>query len=212
MSALIIIDIQNDFINGSLQVQDGESIIPKINQLKKDKRFKLVILSQDSHPKNHISFASNNNKKVFSEVDLRYKENGKNLSYKQIMWPDHCVKNSYGEEFHEKMEISDSDIIVKKGQNNLIDSYSVFYDNLQLNKTDLDDILKNNNIKDIFICGIAFDYCVKFTALDAIKLGYNVNLYKNLTKSVNVELDKENIRIMEEQNINILYFLIFKIF
>ena len=70
----------------------------------------------------------------------------------------------------------------------------------------MDNILKNNNIKDIFICGIAFDYCVKFTALDAIKLGYNVNLYKNLTKSVNIELDKENIRIMEEKNIKIMDF------
>ena len=206
MSALIIIDIQNDFINGSLKVKDGELIIPKINQLKKDKRFKLVILSQDSHPKNHISFASNNNKKVFSEVDLRYKENGNNLLYKQIMWPDHCIKDSYGEDFHKKLEISESDIIIKKGENNLIDSYSVFYDNLQLNKTDLDDIFKNNKIKDIFICGIAFDYCVKFTALDAIKLGYNVNLYKNLTKSVNIELDKENIRIMEKKNIKIMDF------
>ena len=209
MSALIIIDIQNDFINGSLQVQGGESIIPKINELKKDKRFKLVILSQDSHPKNHISFASNNNKTVFSEMELRYKENGKNLLYKQIMWPDHCVKDSYGEEFHQKLEISDSDIIIKKGENNLIDSYSVFYDNLQLNKTDLNDILKNNQIKEIFICGIAFDYCVKFTALDAIKLGYNVTLYKNLTKSVNVELDKENIRIMEGKTIKIIDFLNF---
>ena len=183
----------------------------KINELKKDKRFKLVILSQDSHPKNHISFASNNRKKVFSEVELRYTENGKNLLYKQIMWPDHCVKNSYGEKFHKELEIVNSDIIIKKGENHLIDSYSVFYDNLKLNKTNLDNILKNNQIEELFICGLAFDYCVKFTALDGSELGYIVNIYKNLTKSVNDELDKENIRVIEEKNIKIIdYWFVIK--
>lgn len=200
MAALLIIDVQNDFISGSLKVRGAEEIIQDINTLKKDKQFNLVVLSQDSHPSNHISFKSNNDAQILQEIDLEY--NG--VRYKQIMWPDHCIKDSFGEEFHPLLEMDNKDIIIKKGENNMIDSYSAFYDNLKFNKTELDDILKKQNIKDVYICGLAFDYCVKFTALDATDLGYNVYMIKDLTRSINPNMDEENIREMEGKNITFL--------
>ena len=200
MSTLLIIDLQNDFITGSLKVNGASDIVQDINTLKKDKQFNLIVLSQDSHPSSHNSFASTNNEREFYEIELLYK----NVKYKQIMWPDHCVKTTYGEEFHPQLEINDNDIVIKKGENPLIDSYSAFYDNLKFNKTELDKILKDKNIRDIYICGLALDYCVKFTALDAIDLGYNVYLFKDLTRSVNPLLDEKNIQEMKDKGINIL--------
>ena len=197
MSALLIIDVQNDFITGSLKVRGAEEIIQGINKLKKDKLFNLVVLSQDSHPKEHISFASNNNTDILKEIELQYN----NIKYKQIMWPDHCIKDSDGESFHPLLEINNNDIIIKKGENKLIDSYSAFYDNLKLNKTGLDDLLKSKNINDVYICGLAFDYCVKFTALDAVDLGYNVYLFKDLTRSVFNDMDITNVKEMSEKGI-----------
>jgi nicotinamidase/pyrazinamidase len=206
MNGLLIIDIQNDFITGSLAIDHSYSIISKINQIKT--HFDIVILSQDSHPKNHISFASNNNTNIMSSKQLTYND----IKYNQIMWPDHCVKNSIGEKFHNELEISNKDIVVKKGENYLIDSYSVFFDNLKLNQTNLDNILKKHNVKNLYLCGLAFDYCVKFTAIDAKELGYNVNIIKDLTESVNPEEDTNNVNKLEELNINMLTFKdIFKI-
>ena len=117
------------------------------------------------------------------------------------MWPDHCIKNTYGEAFHSQLEIDDNDIVIKKGENPLIDSYSAFYDNLRFYITKLDKILKDKNIRNIYICGLALDYCVKFTALDGIDLGYNVYLFKNLTRSVNPLLDEKNIQEMKNKGI-----------
>ena len=110
MSALIIIDIQNDFITGSLKVNGTSTIIQNINNLKKNKQFDLIVFSQDSHPHNHSSFASTNNQKEFTEIELLYK----NIKYKQIMWPDHCIKNTFGEKFHHQIELSNNDIVIKK--------------------------------------------------------------------------------------------------
>lgn len=198
VKALLIVDIQNDFINGSLKVIDGLEIIKDINKVKDT--YNVVILTQDSHPKNHVSFASNNNLPEFTEKKMNYKEN----EYTQIMWPDHCVKETYGEQFHSELNIQDTDIIVKKGENFLIDSYSAFFDNLKLNKTDLDDILKRNNVDTIDICGLAFDYCVKYSAIDSKLLGYNTNVIYNMTRSVNPDNDQENIKLLKKFNINIL--------
>ena len=202
MKALIIVDIQNDFINGSLKVDNSEEIIEKINKIKKN--YDLVILTQDSHPKNHISFASNHNMIPFKEKIINYND----IKYNQIMWPDHCIKNSYGEEFHKDLLLTSTDIIVKKGENCMIDSYSAFFDNLKLNETKLDSILNNNNVKEIDICGLAFDYCVKFTALDSIELGYKTNILYNLTRSVDPNNDEQNILFLKDCNINIIFDLI----
>jgi nicotinamidase/pyrazinamidase len=176
MKALIIVDVQNDFTsNGKLAVPGGESIIPIINSIKN--QFDLVVATQDWHPQNHKSFASNHaGKKVFEKIMLDGME--------QVLWPDHCVQNSEGAALRSDLKTENVEAIFRKGMDPNIDSYSGFYDNGKKKSTGLRGYLKERNVKDVYVCGLAGDYCVYFTAVDSIANGFNTFLIDDAVKSI----------------------------
>jgi nicotinamidase/pyrazinamidase len=182
ITALLIIDVQNDFLpGGTLAVPNSNLIIPKINKLRK--LYNTIVLSQDWHPNGHISFGSTHNAPLFNIIDG------------QMMWPNHCIQNTTGAKLHKDLIIKKSDIIIKKGTNVNIDAYSAFFDNDHKYQTKLHDKLKLAGIQNLDICGLAFDYCVGSTALDARSLGYKVRIIKPATASVN---KKSEITMMEK--------------
>lgn len=185
MKALIVVDIQNDFLQGgSLAVQGGNEIIPVINSIQE--KFDLVVATQDWHPKGHKSFASqHSNKSVYDKIDL----NG----IEQVLWPDHCVQGTVGAEISSELNQNKIEAIFRKGMNTIIDSYSGFYDNGKLKCTGLGDFLKGRGVKEIFVCGLAADYCVYFTAKDALELGFTSTIIENATKAIDVS-NFENIK------------------
>jgi len=196
-NALIIVDVQNDFCpGGALPVPDGNRIIPVINKI--SSRFYKVIATQDWHPENHISFAKTHNKKVYDTIKI-----GK---IEQTLWPVHCVQGTYGANFHKELNLNNVDLILRKGTNPEIDSYSAFLENDKKTETGLHYYLKGLKIKNIYICGLATDYCVFFTALDGKKLGFNVNVILNASKGVDVpEGNVQNsIKEMKKRDIKIL--------
>ena len=167
MKTLILVDIQNDFCpGGALAVSTGNEVVPIANQLMP--KFDLVVATQDWHPAGHKSFASQNNKSIGDVFDL----NG----IQQIAWPDHCIQNTHGAEFVAELNTNHITKIFPKGTDTEIDSYSGFFDNDHRNATGLGAFLKEKNGTEVFIMGLATDYCVKFTALDAIKLGFKTKL------------------------------------
>ena len=197
--ALIVVDVQNDFCEGAaLAVPKANEIIPYVNLLMEDSTYDEIILTQDWHPANHKSFASNNDKKVGESIEL----NG----YSQFMWPDHCVQGSFGAEFHKDLNLEKVTHIVQKGKNSEVDSYSGFQDNNQLVKTDLEDYLKFKDIELVEIVGLALDYCVKYTCIDAANAGFITCLHYKGTKAVNVKPgnDKDAIIELLENNVTIL--------
>lgn len=176
MKALLIVDVQNDFLpGGSLAVKDSDQILEPINKLL-NFPFDLIVASRDFHPKNHISFASTHNKKIGDIISIN--------NSKQILWPDHCVQNTNGSLISNKLDLPENHIIVDKGTNIDIDSYSAFFDNAQKNATPLNTILKSNNIHDVYVVGLCTEYCVKYTALDAASLGYNTHLVLSGCKGI----------------------------
>jgi nicotinamidase/pyrazinamidase len=177
-SALIIVDVQNDFLpGGALAVGKGDEVIPVINKVQD--KFDLIVATQDWHPANHGSFAANHEgKKVGESISL----NGLD----QILWPVHCVENSIGADFHKSLDKQNWREVFKKGSNPEVDSYSGFFDNGRKEKTGLGDFLKANGIENVFVTGLAADYCVKFTVLDALDLGFNTYLIADATKGVNL--------------------------
>lgn len=179
MKALIIIDLQNDFLpGGSLAVNDGNLIIDRINQIQK--KYDIVVATQDWHPANHKSFASQyEDKNPFDVIDL----NGIN----QTLWPDHCVQGTKGAELNEKLDITRIEAIFRKGTNPEIDSYSAFYDNNKKKSTGLHGYLQELNVDQLFICGLAADYCVYYTAIDALNLGYSTTILDESTKAIDQE-------------------------
>ena len=180
MKTLLIVDVQNDFCpGGALAVESGDEIIPLINRLMP--QFDLILATQDWHPANHKSFASNNNKQIGDVITL----NGQ----PQIMWPDHCVQNSEGAQLHPQLQSSSIDHIFQKALNPEIDSYSAFFDNDHQTSTGLGSYLSERNIKKLYICGLATDYCVKFTALDAVQLGFETYLIADACRGVNLQPD-----------------------
>ncbi len=178
-TALILVDIQNDFVTGgALEVPQGETIVPTVNALQP--HFDLVVATQDWHPANHGSFAANHEGKQPGEIiDL----NGLD----QILWPTHCVQNTAGSEFVKELEMNKVAKVFVKGTDEGIDSYSGFFDNGKRKATGLGDYLKEQGITDVYVCGLAADYCVKFTALDAKSLGFNTFLLKDATRGVNLQ-------------------------
>ena len=178
MEALLLIDIQNDFLpGGALEVNHGDAILPIVNQL--IKKFKLVIATQDWHPADHKSFASNHATRKVGDI---IKLNGLD----QILWPDHCVQGSFGAELSEKLDTSTLTKIFLKGTDPEIDSYSGFFDNGHLKSTGLSDYLKDLNVDKIYISGLATDYCVKYTALDAMREGFKTWVVVDGTRAVNL--------------------------
>jgi len=178
-TALILVDIQNDFLpGGALPVPEGDAVVAMANQLQD--RFGLVVATQDWHPANHRSFAVNHpGKKVYDEILL----NG----LKQTLWPVHCVQNSFGAEIAPGVNQQRIARIFQKGVDLEIDSYSGFFDNAHRRSTGLGDWLKENAVSEVAICGLATDYCVKFTVLDALQLGFRVNVLERACRGVNLK-------------------------
>ncbi len=176
-NCLLIIDIQNDFCpEGSLEVPNGDEIIPVINKISSN--FFKVVATQDWHPINHVSFASTHNKNPGDVI----KVNG----VEQILWPDHCVQSSKGANFHEYFYLNHVNIIIKKGSNPEIDSYSAFFENDKKTETGLEYYLKGLKITDVYICGLATDYCVYYSAIDAKRLGFSTFVIIDASKGVDI--------------------------
>jgi nicotinamidase/pyrazinamidase len=178
MKALILVDIQNDFLpGGALAVPRGDEIIPIANQLQH--RFDIVVATQDWHPADHGSFAANHpGKSVYEQVDL----NG----LPQTLWPIHCVQNTRGAELAPTIQSERIEKIFQKGTDPGIDSYSGFFDNGHRKSTGLGEWLKQRGVTEVFVCGLATDYCVKFTALDAVHCGFKTALISDASRAVNL--------------------------
>ncbi|MBC2850427.1 bifunctional nicotinamidase/pyrazinamidase [Cetobacterium sp. 8H] len=193
MKALIVVDIQNDFCEGgSLAVKDAHQIIDIANNMIKyfNQNNFLVVATKDWHPSTHKSFASNSNGTIGEVGTL----NG----LLQVWWPDHCIENTYGSEFHP--DLAEIKTIIYKGTDLEIDSYSGFFDNGKLKETNLLKILKENSVTELFILGLATDYCVKYTVLDALELGFDVNVVSNGCKGVNLSPNDSDNAFLEMQN------------
>lgn len=177
-SALILVDIQNDFCEGgALEVAGGSTIIPLANRLQQ--QFDLVIATQDWHPQDHTSFASNHPGHGISDVVRTDK-------ILQILWPDHCIQGTRGAEFHPDLDVSRVSKIFHKGIDSSIDSYSAFFDNEHLRATGLGDYLRQHGVEDVYILGLATDYCVKYSALDARQLGFNTYVIEDACRGVDL--------------------------
>ncbi len=176
MKALIIADIQYDFLpEGALGVPDGDKIIPVVNDIQK--LFPLVVATQDWHPPRHRSFASSHRgKNVLETVMLG--------DIEQILWPDHCVQGTKGAAISEELSLHNVAAIFRKGMSPEIDSYSAFFDNEHKKSTGLSDYLKGKGVHEVYVCGLAGDFCVAYTALDAIKEGFDTYLVEDATRPI----------------------------
>ncbi len=179
MKALLLIDLQNDFLpTGALPVPEGDQVVPVANRLMPG--FDLVVATQDWHPANHGSFAANHpGRKPGDQIDL--------AGLPQILWPVHCVQNTPGAKFAPALGATRITHIVRKGADPTIDSYSGFFDNGHRQPTGLHDYLRSKKITDLYVMGLATDYCVKFTVLDARQLGYKVHLIPEGCRGVNLQ-------------------------
>lgn len=195
-SALLIVDVQNDFLpGGALAVSRGDEIIPVINSLQE--KFNFIVATQDFHPAEHGSFAANHEGKKPGEfIEL--------AGLQQILWPVHCVQGSKGAEFHEGLNPIKWQAIFQKGKNPEVDSYSGFFDNARRGDTGLGDFLQNEGIMNVFVTGLAQDYCVKFTALDAVSLGFKTYLITDATKAVNLNPEDGDKALDELKNAGVI--------
>ncbi|SEW41057.1 nicotinamidase/pyrazinamidase [Cognatiyoonia koreensis] len=176
--ALIVIDVQNDFCpGGALAVDGGDEIVSGINALMAD--FTAVILTQDWHPAGHSSFASSHpGKDPMSLIEMPYGP--------QVLWPDHCIQGSAGADFHKDLRV-DGDLIIRKGFNPQIDSYSAFFENDHTTPTGLEGYLRTRAITDLTLVGLALDFCVNYSAVDAAKLGFNVTVRQDLCRAIDFD-------------------------
>ena len=179
MKALLLIDIQNDFLpGGALAVPEGDQVIPLANSLQK--KFSMVVATQDWHPANHNSFASNHEgKSPFETIDL----NG----LPQVLWPDHCIQGSEGAEFSKELNMNRVEAIFRKGTSPEIDSYSGFYDNGHRKSTALADYLRAKGVTQVYVLGLAADYCVYFSAKDALQEGFEAFIIEDGTRPISQE-------------------------
>lgn len=177
--ALIIVDVQNDFVpGGALPTRDGHEVVPVINRLQP--RFDLVVTSQDWHPPDHGSFASNHpGRKPGDVIDLH--------GLQQILWPDHCVQGTKGAEFHPGLDRSRIDKVVQKGTDPAIDSYSTFFDNGRRKSTGLEQFLRQKGVTDVYLGGLATDYCVLWSARDAVDLGFRTHVVRDACRGVELK-------------------------
>ena len=176
--ALLVIDVQNDFCpGGALAVAGGDAIVSGINTLMGD--FQVVILTQDWHPAGHSSFASTHDATPMSMMDMPYGP--------QVLWPDHCIQGSVGAAFHENLHADRADLIIRKGYNPAIDSYSAFFENDKTTPTGLDGYLRTRGIDTLTLVGLATDFCVNYSAVDAAKLGFNVTVKMDLCRAIDFD-------------------------
>jgi nicotinamidase/pyrazinamidase len=177
MRALIVVDVQNDFCpGGALAVAGGDEIVAPINNRMAD--FDAVILTQDWHPAGHSSFASSHQAAEFSTTEMPYGS--------QVLWPDHCVQGSIGAAFHKDLDIDRADLILRKGYRPGIDSYSAFFENDRRTATGLEGYLKTRGVFDVTFVGLATDYCVAYSALDAARLGFAVSVDSALCRAIDM--------------------------
>jgi nicotinamidase/pyrazinamidase len=175
--ALLVIDVQNDFMpGGNLAVPDGDAIVSLINAIAK--KFDHVILTQDWHPHQHISFASTHGKKPFETIQVHYGP--------QTLWPEHVVQHSEGAAFHPALHIPQAELILRKGFRRHIDSYSVFLENDHTTPTGLAGYLRERNLQRLFLCGLAYDFCVRYSAIDGKNLGFETIVIEDATRPVNL--------------------------
>ncbi len=177
--AFVVIDVQNDFCpGGALEVPDGDAVVEKINRLAD--KFRVKVFTQDWHPSDHASFAANHaGKQPFDTVDLSYGT--------QVLWPRHCVQGTQGAEFHADLKTSKADVIVRKGFRAEIDSYSAFFENDRETPTGLDGYLRSRGVGKIFCAGLATDFCVRYSAVDAVRLGFEVILIEDACRAIDLD-------------------------
>ena len=176
--ALIIIDVQNDFCpGGALEVPQGDQVVSVINAIAQ--QFQTIVLTQDWHPLKHASFASSHNADPFSTTTLSYGE--------QTLWPDHCIQGSDGAAFHPDLQTNGAALVIRKGMHPGIDSYSAFCENDKTTTTGLTGYLRQLGIKRVFCAGLAFDYCVRFTAEDAVKENFKTVVIEDACRAIDMD-------------------------
>ena len=177
--ALLLIDIQNDFCpGGALTVPDGDAVVPLANQLVC--QFDHVLLTQDWHPPGHSSFASQHaGKPPFETIPLSYGA--------QTLWPDHCVQGTSGADFHPDLNLSKAELIIRKGFRPAIDSYSAFFENDHTTPTGLAGYLRERGISELVMAGLAYDFCVQYSALDASRLGFTVTVVQSACRAIDLD-------------------------
>lgn len=172
---LLVVDIQYDFLpGGALSVPDGDAVIPVINRLAR--RFGNVVLTQDWHPPGHVSFASTHGREPFSKIDLAYGP--------QVLWPDHCVQGSRGAEFAAALDIPHAQAVIRKGYHAHTDSYSAFVEADRRTTTGLAGLLRERGISMVHLCGLATDFCVAWSALDARSAGFDVVVVEDACRAI----------------------------
>jgi nicotinamidase/pyrazinamidase len=178
MHALLVIDVQNDFCNGgALAVAGGDNIVAGINTLMG--RFDAVVLTQDWHPAGHSSFASSHAAKApYDMMEMPYGP--------QVLWPDHCIQGTVGASFHPVLETDRADLVIRKGYNPAIDSYSAFFENDHKTPTGLEGYLRTRGITDLTLVGLALDFCVNYSAVDAAQLGFAVTVNTDLCRAIDL--------------------------
>jgi nicotinamidase/pyrazinamidase len=177
--ALLAIDVQNDFCpGGALAVPRGDEVVPVINRLAP--RFRHVVLTQDWHPRGHVSFASSHpGRQPFERIEVSYGE--------QVLWPDHCVPGTPGAELHRALDTLVADLIVRKGSDPAIDSYSALYENDHRTSTGLAGCLRERGCRRLFLAGLATDFCVQYSALDARREGFEVFVVEEGVRAIDLE-------------------------
>jgi len=176
--ALLVIDVQNDFCpGGALAVAGGDEIVAGINALMPD--FDAVVLTQDWHPAGHSSFATSHNADPMTMIQMPYGP--------QVLWPDHCIIGSSGANFHPQLNMDRADMVIRKGFNPEIDSYSAFFENDHSTPTGLEGYLQTRGIDTVTLVGLATDFCVNYSAVDAAKLGFNVNVRMELCRAIDFD-------------------------
>lgn len=178
MHALLVIDVQNDFCpNGALAVAGGNEIVAGINAMMG--QFDAVVLTQDWHPQGHSSFASTHERSApYDVVEMPYGP--------QVLWPDHCIQGTQGAAFHPVLETDRADLIIRKGYNPAIDSYSAFFENDHKTPTGLEGYLRTRGIKDVTLVGLALDFCVNYSAVDAAQLGFKAHVRTDLCRAIDL--------------------------
>ena len=203
ISAFVCVDVQNDFISGTLSItncpagQDGSVVVPPINKLIENVPFDAIYYSLDWHPADHISFFENvHTRKLDADSAVQDPEKANVFDLvvfegppktEQILWPAHCIQESWGAEFHKDLRIHPQGVIVKKGITPYIDSYSAFFDNNKLGKTELESLVRSRGITDVYVCGIAYDVCVASTAYHAQELGFRTVLIDDCSRGINFD-------------------------